>query len=340
MSINSHDNPQRESSVNSESEQLGLTQSPPAFQLMADGETGDLPGSGPNRSSMAPPPFQLQASPIQRIPRSPEATPFEGKIIPWSTPLRETPNLEGRRLVDVPKDHPVQVLSGDSWLLCTTRIAEVDYEGYISHEQIKREQSFTNTTDTGNDYASLLTMFNRTFAITKEVNFVDDGNFATDGDYEALRSRTINAIQSYLSRKYKVKIISADNEQPGDGEYPITVGVTHNSAADYSVTMHGAAAGSSQMATGGGHIYEQGQPGEGTIPDITLAHEGSHMVLGASDEYANAAVAARVLTNDHSLMANYYNQGVDEAEIKVRHFGFLVDLVSNWFPGRNISIVE
>jgi hypothetical protein len=242
--------------------------------------------------------------------------------------------------VDVPKDHVVRVLGGDAWLHCTTVLNGRNYDGYISHEQIKREVSVTNTTDTGNSYTSQLTMLNHTFAITKEVNFVDGGGFAR-GAYVRLRNRTISAISTYLNRKYKVRIASPDGSaQPGNGDYPITVAVTHNASAPYSVTLHGGAHGSSAMSTAGGDIFELGQATETSIPDITLAHEGSHMVLGASDEYANASLPARVLTNDHSLMANYYTQGVAQAEIKARHFGFLVTQVGAMFPGRNISIVR
>jgi hypothetical protein len=64
------------------------------------------------------------------------------------------------------------------------------------------------------------------------------------------------------------------------------------------------------------------------------------MILGASDEYANAKVAGRVIHTDHSLMGNYYSEGIAAAEIKARHFGFLVKEVSQYFPGRAISIIK
>ncbi len=332
-------------SATSEGSEVGISYAPPPFQL----EASEIPAD-PSDPSEGKKQGRVQGNksvnkstahtPVQRIPRSPQATPFEGKVIPGSTPIRENPDLNSRRLIDVPRNHPVEVLGGDAWLHCRTRIGVQDYDGYISHEQIKREVDFTNTTDTGNAYTSKLTMFNHTFAITKEVNFVDSGGFA-EGAYVRLRTRTISAIRSYLDRKYKVKIESPEGErQHGDGEYPIVLSVAHNSSADYSVELNGGEAGTSYMSSSGGEIYELGQPGEGMIPDITLAHEGSHMVLGASDEYANARVPARVLTDDHSLMANYYVQGVDEAEIKVRHFGFLVYQISAMFPDRTISIVE
>ena len=40
------------------------------------------------------------------------------------------------------------------------------------------------------------------------------------------------------------------------------------------------------------------------------------MILGASDEYANAKVPGRTLYTDHSLMGNYYTEGAAAAEIK------------------------
>jgi hypothetical protein len=64
------------------------------------------------------------------------------------------------------------------------------------------------------------------------------------------------------------------------------------------------------------------------------------MILGASDEYASATVPGRAIHTDHSLMGNYYGEGAAAAEIKARHFGFLVKEVAQYFPGRTISIVR
>ena len=54
-----------------------------------------------------------------------------------------------------------------------------------------------------------------------------------------------------------------------------------------------------------------------------MAHESSHMILGASDEYANATVAGRVIHTDHSLMGNYYSEGIDFTEHSETGYDFV-----------------
>ena len=46
----------------------------------------------------------------------------------------------------------------------------------------------------------------------------------------------------------------------------------------------------------------------------------------------------RVLTNDHSIMANYYAQGKGAATFKVRHFQHLVAEVAKQYPGYKLKI--
>jgi len=61
----------------------------------------------------------------------------------------------------------------------------------------------------------------------------------------------------------------------------------------------------------------------GSIP-MDRAHELSH-ALGLRDEYIDASVprrrnaAAPGVFDDHSLLGNYYNEGVAQAEVKLRH---------------------
>jgi hypothetical protein len=74
------------------------------------------------------------------------------------------------------------------------------------------------------------------------------------------------------------------------------------------------------------------------VKPITYAHEFGHAALGASDEYANPAMPDRVLTNDHSIMANYYQQGIPQAEFKARHFQHIVTEVAKAFAGYTCSL--
>jgi len=202
------------------------------------------------------------------------------------------------------------------------------------------QKAFTNTTDTGNAYTSNLALLRSGLSITKDVKFSQSGTFAA-GKYDALKARVIAAVTSFLSGKFKLKIETpGGTPQEGDGEYPITVQVVDNASGTYPVTLHGGAHGRSGMGQAGGNIYELGQGSETSVPDIVLAHESAHMVLGASDEYPSASVPARKLFTDHSLMGNFYTEGTAAAEIKARHFQFLVTQVATWFPGRTITIVK
>lgn len=196
-----------------------------------------------------------------------------------------------------------------------------------------------NTTDTGNRYEAVIALWRSGMVVNKHVHFISDGTFAP-GAFDALKARVVAAVTTWLSNKYKVRIASVGAPQPGDGDYPIYVSCTDDDSADYPMHLHGGAHGRSGVDENEGNIYELGQAGETSVPDITLAHESAHMMLGASDEYANSSVPGRVVTTDHSLMGDFYTQGIAAAEIKARHFQFLVTQVSAWFPGRTVSIVR
>ncbi|MEX2592046.1 MAG: DUF4157 domain-containing protein [Anditalea sp.] len=75
---------------------------------------------------------------IQKISKNPQDVPFEGEIIPWSTPLRPAPNKIGKPLIDVPRGHKVTVLGGNAWIKVSTELNGKPYEGYISHELIRK----------------------------------------------------------------------------------------------------------------------------------------------------------------------------------------------------------
>lgn len=200
--------------------------------------------------------------------------------------------------------------------------------------------NFTNTTDTGNAYTSNAMVLRNGVLITKEVKFVSAGTFAA-GKFDALRDRVVAAVTSYMTGKYKLRVgPPGGGAATGDGDYPITVRVVPSASATYQVTLHGGIQGRSAMASGGGNVYERGQGSETSVPDIVLAHESSHMILGASDEYANASVPGRVITTDNSLMGNFYSQGIAAAHLKARNLQFLTTLAATWFPGRTITIVK
>ena len=200
------------------------------------------------------------------------------------------------------------------------------------------ETEVENETDTGNEYEALVTLARSGLTVSKEVEFLEEGTFAAGG-FAALKARLIAAVTTHLSGKFNVSIQSVGAPREGDGVYPINVVVTDNPSADYPMRLHGGTHGRSGVDEDGGDIYELGQAGETSAPDVMLAHESAHMVLGASDEYANASMPGRVLHTDHSLMGDFYAEGMASAQVKARHFQFLVQTVGQWFPGRTITIV-
>jgi hypothetical protein len=194
--------------------------------------------------------------------------------------------------------------------------------------------------ETGNDYQTGLRHTRSQVTLTKEVHFVEMGTFGP-GAFNTLKGRVIAAVTSYLSGKYKVRIASpAGPPKVGDGDYPIIVQVNDNPSSDYEMNLHGGEHGRSSAGESSADIYELGQPSQASILDIQLAHESAHMILGASDEYADAEKPARTLYTDHSLMGDYWTEGVAAAEIKARNFQLLVAHISKYYPDRNISIVR
>lgn len=150
----------------------------------------------------------------------------------------------------------------------------------------------------------------------------------------------IAAVSNYLSHKFAVKIESADEEQfaTAETEYPIVVKCSHNPSANYLLILHGGLHGVGHVKKLRGNIYELGLLHERLVPDVFLAHEGAHLLLGADDEYGDPEVFRRTIYTDNSLMGNFYREGLEAAEIKKRHFEFLVPLLNRWFPSSTISI--
>jgi hypothetical protein len=61
-------------------------------------------------------------------------------------------------------------------------------------------------------------------------------------------------------------------------------------------------------------------------PEHTYAHEISHQ-MGLLDEYANDSVPDRKVYTDHSIMGDYYTEGVTEATAKLRHGERLASMI-------------
>jgi hypothetical protein len=87
------------------------------------------------------------------------------------------------------------------------------------------------------------------------------------------------------------------------------------------------------FVTTGEHLGVRLKPGDGPIDQTTwhvadlgieYAHEISH-TLGLKDEYVDPLVVNRRTSTspgvfeDHSIMGNYFNEGIPQAEVKLRH---------------------
>ncbi|MDX6410676.1 MAG: hypothetical protein QOE91_192, partial [Gaiellaceae bacterium] len=147
------------------------------------------------------------------------------------------------------------------------------------------------------------------------------------------------AVNTYMNDMFKIVATPKAADAGTAFDMPITVKIVDD-ASGHPVNCHGGVHGRSEMTTTGGELYELGQSTETTLPAVTIAHEFGHAMLGASDEYANPAVPARVLTSDHSIMANYYTEGQAAAEFKVRHFQHLLAPIAAHFPGYTCTLVK
>lgn len=200
--------------------------------------------------------------------------------------------------------------------------------------------NFTNTVE-ANDFTSQMSLWRNGVVFHKEVNFRERGTF-DPGNFAKLKGRCKKAVDDHLSRKFKVKIESPGPEaKPGDGVYPIVVRLLDKPGADYDVNLHGKTHGRSSMGSSSGDVFELGQDTETEAPDVMLAHEFGHAIIGAPDEYADADDPdPRAIFTDNSLMGDFYKEGMDKAEIKMRHFAYATGLIRRFFPDRKVTIVK
>jgi hypothetical protein len=61
-------------------------------------------------------------------------------------------------------------------------------------------------------------------------------------------------------------------------------------------------------------------------PEYVYAHEVSHQ-MGLLDEYASDSAPSRKVYDDHSIMGDYVNEGLQEAEAKLRHGERLASMI-------------
>jgi hypothetical protein len=200
--------------------------------------------------------------------------------------------------------------------------------------------TISETTDTGNRYTQALVLNKTSPSIRIElgITWSKAGTWASNEAYQAFIRTVKTSAYSYLDGKFKVVCTPT---APGAGPAPVELPITfllYDWNDGYPITAHGGTpGGDSAMAQAGGNVYEYADATTLEEP-ITFAHEFGHAVLGASDEYANPSVPGRVLTNDHSIMANYYAQGKAQAQFKARHFQHIVTEVATAFAGYSCGL--
>jgi len=198
----------------------------------------------------------------------------------------------------------------------------------------------SETTDTGNKYTQdlVLNKTKKSVSINLGINWTKLGTWASDDAFQKFIRRVKTAAYGYLDNKFKVV---CSPSSPAAGTAPIELPITfllYDLDSGYPITVHGGPpGGGNSVNTAGGTFFEYKSATE-LKQDVTFAHEFGHAALGASDEYANPAVPGRVLTNDHSIMANYFSQGIDKAEFKARHFQHIVSEIAKAFAGYTCGI--
>ena len=210
----------------------------------------------------------------------------------------------------------------------------------VQRDELHSEK-ITNSTDTGNKYSQQLQLnkAKKNVQIQLGINWVQKGTWASEDDFKKFIRWAKTSVYGYVDQKFKVDC--QPNSKDAGEAFQITIDfLLYDIDHGYTIDVYGNTEGTSAMTESGGKIYEKGQAGEGKIPAVTVAHEFGHCLLAASDEYANPALPARVLSNDHSIMANYYKQGVAAAEFKVRHFKHIAETVGKQYPGYTCKIVK
>ena len=191
---------------------------------------------------------------------------------------------------------------------------------------------------TGYTQDLILNKTSNRITISLGVNWVKKGTWASDEAMQTFIRKVKSAAYSYLDNKFKV-VCTPKAEGAGTSpiELPIDF-IIYDYESGYTIeAIGGTPGGDSAMTQAGGKIFEI--QSDGTAEEaITYAHEFGHAILCVSDEYANPAVPGRVLTNDHSIMANYYAQGKSQAEFKARHFQHIATEVAKAFAGYTCGI--
>jgi hypothetical protein len=207
----------------------------------------------------------------------------------------------------------------------------------VQRKVVQRNRNITETTDTGNQYTQELALDKARSHVQIQlgIKWVQKGTWASDAAYETWRQWVKTSVYGYMDNKFKVELTPASGPK-----FYVTIDfLLWDDDAGYEIQCWGNTHGRGAMSTAGGNLYELGQASETAMPAVYAAHEFGHALLGVSDEYANSAVPARPISNDHSIMGDFYSQGTAQAEYKVRHFQNIGREVVKDYPGHTARVV-
>jgi hypothetical protein len=178
--------------------------------------------------------------------------------------------------------------------------------------------------------------------LTTRIKYVEAGGLGA-ARLAAYKTAVQTGVARHLTGKWKLRIASLGTRQEGDGDYPITFHVEEGGS--YQITVH---AGSGRDATSesGAEWYDGGMAGD--TPDMLIAvhaHELSHMMLGAHEEYAPEPGDAPDrggghIASDDSIMGDINAANATRLEVKDRTLQFLTAWALTYFPGRRVTIVR
>lgn len=81
------------------------------------------------------------------------------------------------------------------------------------------QQDITNTADIGAEFKAVLTMWRTGVVLSKEIKFIEEGTW-TPAALEAMIQRCVASVDTWLSRKYKLKIASPSGPRGGRRRVP------------------------------------------------------------------------------------------------------------------------
>ena len=180
--------------------------------------------------------------------------------------------------------------------------------------------------------------------VRKEVRFNAIGTFPKGLTFKQAKSTFLAKATLIWSNTHRLVLNDSKNAKFHQ-ELPIKVAIGENSASKETINIYGSAFGRSNANGTTLKIYVHDENGA-QDPQFALvaAHEVGHFLLGVPDEYKDVidpkthlVTGSKSTTNDHSVMANFY-QFPKQVVSHARHFSELLVNFRAMYPGKQVSI--